>query len=223
MTNKLLFLTAMVLTAMACTQKTQPADDVLEACDITLNGIRFTHSLNGAAGLVSEADSVITFRAEPHTDYFRAPSGRVLDNAPVLLFEIDNTKPFTFQGLLTPGFTEKGRFNAAALYIFSNPVLWQKFAFEQDMRGNHKVVSVRTMDTSDDNNHDTIRESNSLWYRITSDATTMMFFFSLDGERWTLIRTYRNNYPGKVYLGISSQAPGDDECVSTFRNLSLSL
>ncbi|MBR4817899.1 MAG: DUF1349 domain-containing protein [Bacteroidales bacterium] len=220
MKNRLLILAIMALTAMACTKKTEPVV-TLDKCDITLNGITFTNSINGAAELVSEADGVITFSAEPHTDYFRAPNGRVLDNAPILLTEIDNTRPFTFKGHLTPGFTEKGRFNAAALYVFSSPLMWQKFAFEQDMRGLHKVVSVRTMETSDDNNHDTIMESPSLWYKISSDGTTMAFYFSLDGQAWNLIRTYRNNYPEKAWLGISSQAPGDDPCVSTFDSLSL--
>jgi len=221
MTRKLLTLALTALAAVACSTQQTEQETVLDECDVTLGGIAFTHSLNGAAGLVSEADGVITFSAEPKTDYFRAPNGRVLDNAPILLTEIDNTRPFTFLGHLTPGFTEKGRFNAAALYVFSSPVLWQKFAFEQDMRGLHKVVSVRTMDTSDDNNHDTIRDSASVWYKISSDATTIAFYFSLDGETWNLIRTYRNNYPEKAYLGISSQAPSDDPCVSTFDSLSL--
>lgn len=221
MKGKLLVSAVAAVAAIACTQKNEQPATVLDECDITLNGITFTNSLNGADALVSETDGVITFSAEPHTDYFRAPAGRVLDNAPILLTEIDNTRPFTFKGRLTPGFTEKGRFNAAALYVFSSPVLWQKFAFEQDMRGNHKVVSVRTMDTSDDNNHDTVNDSPFLWYKISSDATSMAFYFSRDGETWTLIRTYRNNYPEKAYLGISSQAPGDDKCVSTFDNLSL--
>lgn len=220
MTGKLLVLATAALAAIASTQKDEPVF-APEKCSVTLNGIEFTGSINGAEKLVSETNGVITFSAEPHTDYFRAPAGRVLDNAPILLTEIDNTRPFTFKGHLTPGFTEKGRFNAAALYVFSSPILWQKFAFEQDMFGNHKVVSVRTMETSDDNNHDTINDSPSLWYKISSDATTMAFYFSVDGERWNLIRTYRNNYPEKVYLGISSQAPGDDVCVSTFDNLSL--
>lgn len=219
MTKKLLCLALMALSVFSYAQTTDTAR--LDECSITLCGITFTHSLNGAAGLVSEKDGVITFSAEPHTDYFRAPSGRVLDNAPILLTEIDNTRPFTFKARLTPGFTEKGRFNAAALYVFSSPVLWQKFAFEQDMRGLHKVVSVRTMDTSDDNNHDTIHDSASVWYKISSDATTMAFYFSLDGETWQLIRTYKNNYPQKAYLGISSQAPSDNPCVSILDSLSL--
>lgn len=36
-----------------------------------------------------------------------------------------------------------------------------------------------------------------------------------------MVRLYKNNYPEKMYLGICSQAPQSDECVSTFEELSL--
>ena len=219
--KKIVFLTTVLaLTAVACSPETNSHS--LDTCQLTVGGITFTHSLNGAETLVSESDGVVTFAAQPHTDYFRDPDGTVLDNASILLKEVDNTRPFTFQARLTPGFTEKGTYNAAALYVFSCPVLWQKFAFEQDERGLHRVVSVRTMDTSDDNNHEAIPDSASLWYKISSDGQRIGFYYSLDGELWQMVRLYRNNYPEKLYVGISSQAPGEDACVSNFEKLSLS-
>ena len=36
-----------------------------------------------------------------------------------------------------------------------------------------------------------------------------------------MVRIYRNEYPAKLYIGISSQAPQSEECVSTFEGLSL--
>ena len=219
--KKIVFLTTVLaLTAVACSPETNSHS--LDTCQLTVGGITFTHSLNGAEALVSETDGVVTFAAQPHTDYFRDPDGTVLDNAAILLKEVDNTRPFTFQARLTPGFTEKGTYNAAALYVFSSPVLWQKFAFEQDERGLHRVVSVRTMDTSDDNNHEAIPDSASLWYKISSDGQRIGFYYSLDGELWQMVRLYRNNDPEKLYVGISSQAPGEDACVSNFEKLSLS-
>lgn len=197
-------------------------DSPLTDCDITIGDIHFTKSLNDAASLVSVSGGMVYFDAAAHTDYFISPSGTVRDNAPILLTEVDNTKPFTFQARMTPGFTEKGSFNAAALYIYSDPVLWQKFAFEQDMRGLHRVVTVRTIGTSDDNTHEAIRDTRSVWYRISSNRGILAFSFSVDGESWQLVRMYRNEYPEKLYLGISSQAPSDDTCLSTFEEISLS-
>lgn len=209
---------------MGCSnsEKTVEAvNDPLTDCDITIGDIHFTKSINDAASLVSVSDGIVYFNANPQTDYFISPTGQVKDNAPLLLTEIDNTKPFTFQAHMTPGFTEKGRFNAAALYLFSDPEFWQKFAFEQDMRGLHRVVTVRTKGTSDDNTHEPIRETNSAWYRISSNRGVLSFSFSVDGNSWQLVRMYRNDYPDKIYLGISSQAPGDDSCLSTFDNVTI--
>lgn len=217
--KRILLLAVGALLFAACGEKSDEAN--LPSCHVTLSGIRFTRALNGADKFVKEYNDIITFTAQPGTDYFRDPDGTVLNNAPILLTEVDNTRPFTFQSLLTPGFTEKGTYNAAALYVFSSPMLWQKFAFEQDERGVHRVVSVRTIDTSDDNNHQALEGTTSVWYKISSDAKVIGFYYSLDGELWQLVRLYRNNYPDKVYLGISSQAPREDVCASTFESLSL--
>ena len=67
--------------------------------------------------------------------------------APMLLAEVDNTKLFTFTAKVTPGFTPEGMYTAADLFVFAGDRLWQKLAFEQDERGNHRVVSVRTRGT----------------------------------------------------------------------------
>lgn len=222
MRQLLLATAALLVIGCAGNEKTvENVDTPLDDCDITLGDVHFTKSLNDAASLVSVSDDVLSFDAAAHTDYFISPSGTVRDNAPLLLTEVDNTKPFTFQAFMTPGFTEKGSFNAAALYIFSDPELWQKFAFEQDMRGLHRVVTVRTIGTSDDNTHEAIRDTGSAWYRISSNNGVLAFSFSVDGNSWQLVRMYRNEYPEKLYLGISSQAPSDDTCRSTFEKVSL--
>lgn len=197
----------------------------LKECDLTLSGVRFTHSLNGAAGQVSEKDGIVTFRALPKADYFRDPNGDELtqDDAAILLTEVDNTKPFTFSAKVTPGFTPTGLYHAATLYVFENPTHWQKFAFEQDERGRHRIVTVRTIGTSDDNNHDVIEEAASVWLKISSDTRTIASYYSQDGETWQMVRLYRNDYPEKVFLGICSQAPQDEGCESLFEDIRLSL
>lgn len=197
----------------------------LKECDLTLSGVRFTHSLNGAAGQVGEKDGIVTFRALPKADYFRDPNGDELtqDDAAILLTDVDNTKPFTFSAKVTPGFTPTGLYHAATLYVFENPTHWQKFAFEQDERGRHRIVTVRTIGTSDDNNHDVIEEAASVWLKISSDTRTIASYYSQDGETWQMVRLYRNDYPEKVFLGICSQAPQDEGCESLFEDIRLSL
>lgn len=217
-----IFLSALLPALLAGCAGSETGYD-LQDCDITLCGVRFNKSLNGAAAQVSEQDGVVTFRAKPRADYFRDPNGDTLtgDTAAILLTEVDNTRPFTFSARVTPGFTPDGLYHAGTLFVFENPSHWQKFAFEQDERGRHRIVTVRTIGTSDDNNHDVIQDAGDVWLKISSDTKTIASYYSLDGEEWQMVRLYRNDYPGTVLLGICSQAPQDDACVSRFEQIRL--
>lgn len=227
--KKTMILSAFALIMVACKGKktyapiTEEANDKLTNCDITISGIHFTKALNGADQQVLDSAGIVTFRAKPYADYFNDPNDGKLSqsDAAVLLTEVDNTKPFTFSARLKSGFTEDGLYNAAALFIYVNDSLYQKFCFEQDERGNHRVVTVRTVGTSDDNNHEVFNDTEFIYYKISSDAHTIASYYSLDGKEWQMVRLYENTYPARLYLGICSQAPQSEECISTFEVLSL--
>lgn len=231
MNSKNLMVSALTIFSLtACTPSSEEAkEDIYEAafriedCDVELGGIRFSKMVNNADKQVSLTDSVIRFTAPEGTDLFIDPNDGKLtkSTAKILLTEIDNTKPFTFSGRLKPGFTEDGLYNAANLMVVANDTLWQKFCFEQDERGKHRVVTVRTVGTSDDNNHEVIEQDN-IYYKISSDTHTIASYFSLDGKEWQMVRLYKNNYPKELYIGICSQAPVKGECISEFSELSLS-
>ena len=231
MNSKNLMVSALTIFSLtACTPSSEEAkEDIyepafrIEDCDVELGGIRFSKMVNNADKQVSLTDSVIRFTAPEGTDLFIDPNDGKLtkSTAKILLTEIDNTKPFTFSGRLKPGFTEDGLYNAANLMVVANDTLWQKFCFEQDERGKHRVVTVRTVGTSDDNNHEVIEQDN-IYYKISSDTHTIASYFSLDGKEWQMVRLYKNNYPKELYIGICSQAPVKGECISEFSVLSLS-
>lgn len=231
MNSKNLMVSALTIFSLtACTPSSEEANEDIyepafriEDCDVELGGIRFSKMVNNADKQVSLTDSVIRFTAPEGTDLFIDPNGGKLtkSTAKILLTEIDNTKPFTFSGRLKPGFTEDGLYNAANLMVVANDTLWQKFCFEQDERGKHRVVTVRTVGTSDDNNHEVIEQDN-IYYKISSDTHTIASYFSLDGKEWQMVRLYKNNYPKELYIGICSQAPVKGECISEFSELSLS-
>ena len=191
-------------------------------CDLKLGGIHFTKMLNGADSCVSEKDGIITFKAPEHTDMFIDPNDAKLtqSSAKVLFTEVDNTMPFTFKARIKSGFTPEGIYHAGALVVMANDTLYQKFCFEQDERGKHRVVTVRTVGTSDDNNHEVITQD-FVYYKISSDTHVIASYYSLDGQEWQMVRLYRNNYGKNLKVGICSQAPQKDVCVSEFSELSL--
>ena len=192
-------------------------------CGIRLGGLVFTHALNGADTCVKVKEgNVLEFRCTENRDFFRDPNEGKLTNAtlPILLTEIDNTQPFTFTAKVTPEFTPHGLYNAADLIVFANDTLWQKLCFEQDERGQHRIVSVRTQGTSDDNNHERLTAS-SVYLKISSDTHTIASYYSLDKKEWHMVRLYKNYYPAKMWVGISSQCPKSGTCTSLFEEVTL--
>lgn len=219
-----------VLALTACTQSTKEVKGEayvpafhFQDCDLEFGGIRFTKMINNADREVSRTGNVIRFTAPEGTDLFIDPNDGKLTkaSAKILLTEIDNSKPFTFTARLKPGFTKDGLYNAANLMVVANDTLWQKLCFEQDERGKHRVVTVRTVGTSDDNNHEVISQDH-IYYKISSDTHTIANYYSLDGRQWQMVRLYKNSYPTRLYVGICSQSPTKGECISEFSELSLS-
>ena len=195
----------------------------LTTCQVKVGDLTFTHALNGADTCVSvREDGKLESRAKEGDDFFIDPNKGKLTNQslPILLKEVDNTKPFTLQAKVTPEFTKEGLYNAADLFVYANDTLWQKLAFEQDEYGNHRVVSVRTKGTSDDNNHDK-QTASTIYLKISSDTHTIASYYSLDKKAWHMVRLYKNYYPAKLYLGIASQCPQKGACKSIYEELEL--
>lgn len=211
-----LTLLSIILTMSSCNEaREQLGDD----CLVKLPEITFTKSLNNAAGLYTYEGKLLTIRSDAKKDYFNDPDGKLSNNtAPVLLSQVDNKKPFTLTAKVTPSFKET--YDAGVLYIFSTEKLWQKFAFERDERGRTRIVSVRTIETSDDNNHDIIA-GESVFLKLTSDTKTVGLYYSTDNITWNLARLYKNNYPDVIWAGFSTQSPIGDGTSAIFENCSL--
>jgi regulation of enolase protein 1 (concanavalin A-like superfamily) len=190
-----------------------------EECRIELPGITFTRSLNGAAANAKVEDGKLTLRSDARRDNFRDPDGKLSNNtAPLLLTEVDNKRPFTLTAKVTPTFLKT--YDAGTLYIYVKEDLWLKMAMEMDERQKARMVSVRTIGTSDDNNHDVV-EAKSVYMKISSDTKTVGFYYSLDNKSWQLIRLFRNDYPAAILVGISTQSPLGEGTSAVFEDVSL--
>ncbi len=202
-------------TAAAATPAATPG----EPCSVQLPGLTFTRSLNGAASNAKVEQGVLTLRSDAKSDNFNDPDGKLSNHtAPVLLTQVDNTKPFTFTAKVSPTFL--ATYDAGVLYVYLRPDLWQKFCFERDERARTRVVSVRTIGTSDDNDHDLVT-AKSVYLKISSDTKTIGFYHSLDKKQWELARLYKNEYPATIWLGISSQSPLGKGMSTQFADCSL--
>jgi uncharacterized protein len=176
-----------------------------EGCSVKVSGVEFTKSLNNAKNLATVEDGKLVFKSNAKCDNFNDPDGKLSNNtAPVLLSKVDNNKPFTFTAKVTPTFLET--YDAGTMYVYLNEKYWLKFAFERDERMHTRIVTVRTIGTSDDNNHDVV-DSASVYMKISSDVKTIGYYYSLDKKNWQLVRLFRNDYPAEIWVGISAQSP----------------
>ena len=83
-----------------------------------------------------------------------------------------------------------------------------------------RVVTVRTIGTSDDNNSEEV-DNASVYMKISSDAKTIGFYYSLDKEKWQLVRLFKNDYPAELWVGLSTQSPKGIGTNTTFEECSL--
>ena len=199
----------------------EPADPIGKTCHI----VTFTNALNGADKYVNVLDNgALEFKCPEGLDFFIDPNEGKLTNItlPALLTKVDNTKPFTFTAKVTPEFTPDGLYNAADLLVYANDSLWQKLCFEQDEYGSHRIVSVRTDGTSDDNNHDKL-DVKSVFLKISSDTRTIASYYSIDNNEWHMVRLYKNYYPDSLYVGVSSQCPKHGSCTSLIEDVTLNV
>lgn len=51
----------------------------------------------------------------------------------------------------------------------------------------HRVVTVRTQGTSDDDNHDKL-DTTSVYLKISSDTRTIASYYSIDKKKWHMVR-----------------------------------
>lgn len=189
------------------------------SCSVALPGLTFTRSLNDAAAHARIVDGRLELRGDARTNSFRSPDGKfAIHNAPVLLAEIDNRQPFTFTAKVTPGLMQT--YDAGALFLFVREDLWLKLALELDERKKPRMVTVRTIGTSDDNNHDVI-PTPGVYMKISSNTRTIGFYYSLDNESWQLIRLFKNDYPDSLWIGVSAQSPLGEGMTAVFENLAL--
>jgi regulation of enolase protein 1 (concanavalin A-like superfamily) len=165
----------------------------------------FDTSLNNAKQQMQKASNNFILTSTKETDYFIEPAGAYeKSNAPLLLKKTDNTKPFTFITKFTAEHNVK--YDAGMAFIYVDKKHWVKFAHEADERMNARVVTVRTNESSDDNNHEIVKEK-TIYLKISSDTKQIGFYYSTNGTVWNLVRVFKNEYPQTIFVGVGTQSP----------------
>jgi hypothetical protein len=182
--------------------------------------MQFDMSMNNADKQMMKDKDSITLTSTKETDFFIEPGGAYeKSDAPLLLKKVDNRKPFTLTAELKPEHIVK--YDAGMLFIFVDEKHWVKFAFEADERMNTRVVTVRTNESSDDNNHEVVKDS-IIFLKISSDARSVGFYYSIDNKIWNLVRVFKNEFSKNILVGIGTQSPAGNGNKTVFYGVEFS-
>ncbi len=178
--------------------------------------------LNESQIITSENE--VAIYAPGHTDWFRNPipengtlSAPVAD-APFFYTEV--TGDFVFKAKVQPNF--RTVYDACALMVIENDVLWTKAAFEKSDFGTTAAVCVVTNEMSDDANGCDINQD-YVWLEIARVGDVFCTLYSLDGEEYHMVRLFHLPVPQTVKVGIEAQSPAGEGGLRYYSDISLEL
>lgn len=166
----------------------------------------------------------LILRAPARTDIFNfgvklnaegTPEDSVL-NAPFYYTEL--TGDFMLKAKVSLAF--EADYGAGALLFMQDMKTWTKLAFEQSDFGTRAVVSVVTKVHPDDANGCSI-EGNAVWLQMARAGDHFALHYSLDGERYNMVRVFHMAASRTLRVGFLAQSPLGEGGDRVFEHVSL--
>ena len=160
--------------------------------------------------------------APAKTDWFNNPvpeNGTVpapVANAPFFYTEVKGD--FVFRAKVRPN--HRYVYDACALMVIRDEYMWAKAAFEKSDFGTAAAVCVVTDQVSDDANGCNIGQEEA-WLQIVRVGDVFCTHYSLDGERFDMVRLFRLPVGESVKVGLEAQSPAGEGGLRFFSDVSL--
>lgn len=173
---------------------------------------------------ITIADDKIVIYAPPKTDFF-CGSGIVattgvlpenLLNAPFYYTEFCGD--FVMRAKVSHEF--KYTYDACTLMVMQSDAVWAKLCFEKTDFNTHAVVSVVTNGISDDANGCNI-DADSVWLQIARSGNAFSFHYSLDGEKYDMVRFFALPVDQAIKIGLVAQSPTGNGGDRVYENFSI--
>lgn len=159
----------------------------------------------------------VSMTAPPKSDFFCDPRGLISnDNAPYYYTEVIGD--FVFRARVRPQFL--ATYDSCTLMVMDGPTTWAKVCFEFTDFGTHAVVSVVTNGVSDDANGPNISED-TVWLQVARRDNLFAFHYSLDGQRYDMVRIFCLPVSSPIKVGLVAQSPTGEGAVMEFSDVSL--
>jgi regulation of enolase protein 1 (concanavalin A-like superfamily) len=162
-----------------------------------------------------DSKNVLTISSSAKSDWFVDPfDGTVANSAPILSFTPG--ADYVLSARVTVYFSTK--WDAGALMLMGDDHHWAKLSFEFSPDGKPTLVTVVTRGLSDDCNSLNV-SGDSVYLRIAKSGKTYVFYFSMDGGNWQILRTFSLDTELPVRVGFESQSPAGSGAVAKFADV----
>ena len=153
-----------------------------------------------------EINGELAIVAPPRTDWFNnpVPEEGVLPvpvaNAPFFYTEVSGD--FVLNARVRPN--HRYTYDACALMVIKDERIWAKAAFEASDFGARAAVCVVTNGVSDDANGCNI-DQDAVWLQIARVGDVFCVHYSLDGERFDMVRLFHLPVGDSVKVGLEAK------------------
>jgi len=171
---------------------------------------------------ISVVGDKITISASPESDFFNNPvpeNGEFeppKKNAPFFYTDVEGD--FVIRVKVKPNFETV--YDAACIMVIQDENLWIKAAYEKSDFNTTAVVSVVTNRVSDDANGCNLTEE-SIWLQVSRVGCNFAVHYSLDGEKFDMVRLCMLPMESTVKVGIEAQSPTGQGGIREFSGLSI--
>ncbi|MCL1863153.1 MAG: DUF1349 domain-containing protein [Defluviitaleaceae bacterium] len=179
------------------------------------------HKWLSESELKKDGDKITIF-APPSSDFFNNPvpeNGKFKapqKNAPFLYSDIEGD--FVIRVKVKPNF--ESVYDAACIMVIQDENLWLKAAYEKSDFDTTAVVSVVTNKVSDDANGCNLA-LDSIWLQVARVGNNFAVHYSMDGEKFDMVRLCMLPMEGTVKVGIEAQCPMGQGGIREFYGLSI--
>ncbi|MTI33168.1 DUF1349 domain-containing protein [Xanthovirga aplysinae] len=152
------------------------------------------------------------------TDLYNfAGGGPGKTNAPILAFPADES--FVLTSKVQVGFGKP--FDGGSLVMYEDSLHYTKLMFEKGHDGKLVISTGVTKTFTDDHISNEIK-AQEIFLRIAKAGDLNIFYYSLDGKDWKLLRIFRFHNNGNLKLGFSVQSPDGENCTAVFSEINYS-
>lgn len=169
-------------------------------------------NVNGEVAIAAPAKTDWFNNPVPVNGSFPAP----VANAPFFYTEVRGD--FVFRAKVRPN--HRYVYDACALMVIKDEYMWAKAAFEKSDFGTKAAVCVVTNKVSDDANGCNI-DQDEAWLQIVRVGDVFCTHYSLDGERFDMVRLFHLPAGETVKVGLEAQSPVGEGGLRFFSDVSL--